>query len=72
MVSEKQRELSKKVKVLRAERGWTQEELAKRSGVSICLVYFVENCKKKPRVDSLMKIAKAFGIDADELLKYVC
>lgn len=72
MTEENQKELAKKVKILRAERDMTQEELARKSGVSPCLVYFIENCKKKPRVDSLMKIAKAFGVDAEELLKYIC
>lgn len=72
MIDEKQRELAIKVKVLRAEKNMTQEQLAESSGVSVCAVTFIENCKKKPRVGTLIKIAKAFEIDANELLKYVC
>lgn len=72
MIDERQKELALRIKILRAENDFTQEELAKRSGLSVCLIHNIETCKKKPRFNTLMKIAKAFEIDAEELLKYIC
>ena len=60
------------IRLNRRRMNLTQEQLAESSGVSVCAVTFLENCKKKPRVGTLIKIAKAFEIDANELLKYVC
>ena len=72
MASEKEKQLAIKIKVLRAEKGWTQKQLAEHSGVSICAIQYIEdNCKKKPRVDALIKIAKAFKIDPDILIEYI-
>lgn len=66
-----QKELAKTLQILRAKNGLTQIELANKSGVSTCTVAFIENCKKVPRVDTLIKIAKALSVDEDELLKYI-
>ena len=68
-------ELAVKLKVLRAERGWSQEELAKRSGVCVTSISFIETGKrdnKVIRVETLVKLAKAFGIEPNELIKYIC
>lgn len=66
--------LANELKVLRAKNGMTQEDLAKASGVSPCAIALIESCKKKPRVATILKIAKAFKIGEEEtqkLLDYI-
>ena len=58
--------------MLRAEQGWTQKQLAENSGVSVCAIQYIEDdCKKKPRVDMLVKIAKALKIDPNVLVSII-
>lgn len=66
-----QKELALTLKIWRAKRGLTQIELANKAGVSACTVVFTEKCKKVPRVETLIKLAKALSIDEEELLKYI-
>ena len=63
--------LANHVRVLRAKNGMTQEDLAKASGVSPCAIVFIENCRKKPRMTTLVKIARALKVDENELLNYI-
>lgn len=71
MVETKERKLANKVKKLRAERNMTQEELAQKSGVSLCAIVYIETCRKFPRMCTLMKLANALQVDQEELLQYV-
>lgn len=72
MADEKLRQLSSKVRVLRAEKEWTQEQLAKKAGVSACYIQYLEgNCKKRPRAKNLIKVAKALKIEPSILLEYI-
>lgn len=65
------KDLAIDLKVYRAKRGLSQIELANKSGVSVCTVAFIESCKKVPRVDTLIKLARALSVDEEELLKYI-
>lgn len=66
------KELARRVRVARAVNKISQKELAEKAGVSLCSVNFIENCrKKKPRLETLTKIARALYIDPAELIKYV-
>lgn len=72
MDKEKGIELGKAVRIFRAREDLSQVELAKKANVSMCSINFIENgCKKKPRVNTLIKIAKALNIKEEELLKYL-
>lgn len=72
MVDERGKQLALKIKMLRAEQGWTQKQLAEHSGVSVCAIQYIEDdCKKKPRVDMLVKIAKALKIDPNVLVSII-
>jgi transcriptional regulator with XRE-family HTH domain len=51
-----------KVAALRIERGWTQVELAKRSGLDSQTIHRIEKGKIKGGPNSRAKLAKAFGI----------
>ena len=49
------------LRVLRAERGWTQEELGRRLGVSRQAVNALETEKHDPSLDLAYRIAAVFG-----------
>ena len=70
-MEERLQKLATEIKVLRARKNMTQEELANVSGVSECAITFIENCKKKPRVSTIVKIARALEVDETELLKII-
>lgn len=63
--------LARKLKTLRAMRDWSQTDLAKKSGVSLCAISFIENEHKVPRVSTLIKLANALEVNESELLKYL-
>ncbi len=64
------RVLAQNVKRLRAQRRWTQQELAKRSGVSRITISRIENeDEQSPRVETLEKLAEALGVSLAELFQ---
>src|SRR3712207_3852327 len=50
-----------KVAKARAERGWSLQQLARRSGLSPASIHKVEKSGMTPTITSLMKIAAALG-----------
>lgn len=42
--------------------GWTQEEVAKKAGLTQAQVERLENSSQIPRVDTLIKVAVALGL----------
>lgn len=57
-----------RIKQLRKEKGITQEELAKATGISRVTLGFYERNDNPPPVDTLCAIAKYFGVSTDYLL----
>ena len=53
---------------LREEKKWNTVDLAEQSGVSQPTISKIESGKTSPRLDSLLKIARAFEISLVELL----
>ena len=69
-MNESARELfARRVKALRAARGWPQEELAAISGLDRSYVGALERCEKSATLDTVEKIANAFGIRAGGLFE---
>ena len=62
-------ELSKTIKRLRTEKGWSQETLAEHAYVSRQTVSNWENEKSFPDVHSLLILSGLFGVSLDELIK---
>jgi len=54
--------IKNKIKVLRAERDWTQAELALRVGISRQAVISIEKYKYTPSLELAFLIAKVFGV----------
>lgn len=53
---------------MRAQRGWSQEELGARSGLTYKFIGEVERGQKSPSLDSLGRLAQGLGIDIGELV----
>jgi transcriptional regulator with XRE-family HTH domain len=60
--------LGKRVRALRLDRGWTQEELAHRSGLNRSYMSDVERGRSDVSLSTLQKIARPLGISLAELL----
>lgn len=57
-----------KVKALRIQNDITQEELAKKIGVTSGTIGMIETDNRKPSLDVLKKIATVFNVSTDYLL----
>ena len=60
--------IGKRVRKLRTDRGWSQEELADRSGVNRSYMSRVELGKSDVSLSVLHKIARTLEISLSELL----
>jgi len=56
-----------RLRVLRAERDWSQAELAERLGVSRQTVNAVETGRYEPSLSLAFKIARLFGATIEEI-----
>jgi transcriptional regulator with XRE-family HTH domain len=63
------RHLGRRVKQLRADRGWSLEALAQASGVSRSMLSEVERNQANPTLAVTLRIARAFGLAVGELLE---
>jgi len=61
-------EIARRLRVLRAERGWTLEDLASRSGSSRATLSRIECGDVSPTTQTLARICGAFGVRVSELL----
>lgn len=61
----------KNLKKLRKKKGWTQERLARETGISFHTLIKIENGRtKNPKIKTLIKLAKALGVSLDKLVGY--
>lgn len=58
-----------RVKDLRLERGWTQEELAEAVGVSRQSINSIERNRYVPSLPLALLFARVFGVPTDEIFK---
>jgi transcriptional regulator with XRE-family HTH domain len=59
----------KRVRELREARDWTQERLAEESGMNWLQVGHIERGASDPKLSTIVKLAKALGVPAAELLR---
>jgi HTH-type transcriptional regulator/antitoxin HipB len=63
------RTLAQRLKRLRSQQRWTQEQLAKRSGVSRITINRLENeVEQSPRLETLERLADAFEVELAQLV----
>ena len=58
----------KRVREVRHERGWTQEQLAFEAGVKRSYLSEVENGQRNVSLDVVEKLAKALGVGPEALV----
>lgn len=61
--------VARNLRILRKEKGLSQEELAFRAGINRNYVGQIEREEKSPTVDLLEKLSKPLGIEAIEFFK---
>jgi len=59
--------MKSRLRVLRAEREWTQEELAGLIGVSRQAINALETERHDPSLDLAFRIASAFGLPVEQV-----
>lgn len=59
--------MNNRIRVLRAEKGWSQAELAEQVGVSRNSINSIENGKFDPSLPLGFRIAHAFGVTVEEV-----
>ena len=59
--------MKNRIRILRAERNWTQAELGARIGVSRNSVNAIENGKHDPSLPLAFRIAREFGRTVEQI-----
>jgi len=59
--------IKNRIKVLRAERDWTQADLAEKVGISRQAVISIEKYKYTPSLELAFLIAKTFGVEVTDV-----
>jgi len=62
--------LASKLKEVRAKKGFTQEELAYQSGLSLSQIARIETVKINPTVSTIFKIARTLKVNVSELFDF--
>ena len=60
-----------RIRALRNERGWSQEELAHRADIHPSYMGQLERGEKSATIDSLVKVINAFEISFDEFFRFM-
>lgn len=60
--------IGKRIRELRVQNKITQEDLAEQIDLSVSYISYVENGKKKPSLETLIRIANILGVTVDEIL----
>jgi transcriptional regulator with XRE-family HTH domain len=61
-------EIGQRIKALRSDRQWTLQALSRRSKVSISALSKIENAQVAASFDTLLRIARGFGLGFDAML----
>ena len=62
--------IAEKIKDERTHRGWSQEKLAQKAGISLLTIGAIERLKNKPSVETLAQIADALDMKLCDLLNF--
>lgn len=60
--------LSQRIKELRLEKNWTQQQLAQKANLAKPLISMLETGERHPSDDVLKKLCKAFDINENDIL----
>ena len=62
--------MKNRLRVLRAERDWTQEDLAQKLAISRQAIIAIEKEKYVPSLDLAFKIARYFKVNVEDVFIY--
>ena len=62
--------LGSRIKYLRNQKKWTQEELGEKAGLTYKYIGQIERAEVSPGLETLEKLAKAFAIPMNKLLDF--
>lgn len=65
------KKFGKRLRALREERSWSQEEFADRAGLHRTYVSAVERGVRNPTLSVLERLAKALGVSMAELVQTI-
>ena len=63
------RQFGTKVKKLREAKGWTQEELARRTGLHRTYIGSIERCERNVSLINIEKLTKALSVPIEYLVR---
>lgn len=61
--------LARRLRLLRAENGWTQETLAALAGLNRNQIGDIERARRNVRLETTERLARAFGLTVRELFE---
>lgn len=70
-MSELMNNIGGRIRNLRKEKGWSQEELAERAGLHFTYVGKIERSEHRVTIESLEKVTRALGISLEEFFHLV-
>ena len=62
--------MENRIETFRTEKGWTQQELADRVGVSRQTIISLERGRYNPSIGLAFRLARTFGIQIEDLFTY--
>ena len=71
MGDQERKRFGKRVRILRLAKGWTQEELASRSGLHSTYVGGIERGERNVGLDNILKLARALAVRPADLFEGV-
>lgn len=63
--------VAKSLRYYRRQKGWTQEQLSERSGVTVRTIQRIENAKVEPHLQTLVLLAGSLELEVNELLTII-
>lgn len=61
--------IAKRMRELRAEKGWSQEDLAAAADLHRTYIGAIERCERNVSIDNIEKIARALEVSVSTLLR---
>lgn len=58
------------IRQLRRERGWSQDDLSSYANIAKPYISTLERGLSKPGIDTLLKLATAFGLEVSDLFRF--
>ncbi len=69
-VTDRDWRLARKIQKVRQSKGWTQEKLAERVGVSTTYIGYVETGYRIPNLKMVYKISNALGVKVKDVFPF--